>query len=102
MIPIRMKWLLTLGLVLSLGAVWAQGQDTATASKPAPAASKPVTGTETVADPDQEEAADEIPEVPKEIQEAIDKRDEVHATMERFVPTEKLSEDRAVSFPNDI
>jgi hypothetical protein len=113
MISGKLKWLLILGLAFGLGVAWAQGQSTAPPSDTEQQVSKPDTenpgDSGAVADPDSEPPAepvagviDEIPEVPKEIQEAIDNQDQVHATMERFEPTEKLSEDRAVAFPNDI
>ena len=113
MTPNNLKWLLPLGLVFGLGVAWAQGQVTTPPSSKAEPASQQdsaatgdtETGAESKTEVPPEPAAveiDEVPEVPKEILEAIDKQDEVHATMERFVPTEKLSEDRAVAFPNDI
>ena len=54
------------------------------------------------ADAQQVLPVEEVPEVPEEILDAIENEEQVQATMDRFVPTEKLSEDRAVSFPNDI
>ena len=114
--PIKLQWLVVLGLALALGAAWAQGQSSPpTRSAPQPhseQATDSTAQTESVADPDQDlptepnepatGAAEEPAKVPEEIQQAIDDQDQLHATMARFIPTEKLSEDRAVSFPNDI
>ena len=106
---------LVLGLSLVLGAGAAQSQNddatpaTTSSSQGAPAA-QDTSGAEDPESIPEDELVPEpgaLPEddesmVPEAIREAIENQDSVHATMDRFVPTEKLSEDRAVSFPNDI
>ena len=109
---------LVLGLSLVLGAGAAQGQsDDATPATTSNQKARPARDTAEGGDPEsipEDEAVpgavpgqaalpeDDESMVPEAIREAIENQDSVHATMDRFVPTEKLSEDRAVSFPNDI
>ena len=102
-------WIFGLLLALLIGV--AHGQDQSGSSATADGAqatgaqatgATPETGDlpETdVVSPEQQPAQNKVPEA---IRQAIENQDEVHATMDRFIPTEKLSEDRAVSFPNDI
>lgn len=84
------------------GISWAQEiEDAGTASSPA---------TELEAEaPDEEdtEAEAEAGADPVELEDPLSEVDaaeqaEVQATMERFQPSEKISEDRSVAFPNDI
>lgn len=109
------KWLVLgfgLPLAIVLGAALSQTDDSASSSEVQNAA--PVEETEAAKAPElNPDAAAVEPQdalgveadqasVPEAILEAIENQDTVHATMDRFIPTEKLSEDRAVSFPNDI
>ncbi len=51
-------------------------------------------------DEDPAAPAEELPPAPEPDPAAAEGR--INATMERFVPSEQISEDRSVSFPNDI
>ena len=117
MIGTEIRWslALVLGLSLALGAaeVQSQSDDATPATSSSNQETTPARDTSGAEDPESvpEDKAvsgqDTLPEddeamVPEAIREAIENQDSVHATMDRFVPTEKLSEDRAVSFPNDI
>ena len=117
MVRMEISWFsaLTLVLVLAFNLALAQTRtdDDSSATADGAGATAPIQDADDQADPESESDEDAsagqeaLPEddeqkVPDAILDAIDNQDKVHATMDRFVPTEQLSEDRAVSFPNDI
>lgn len=93
-------WLLVALLALAIGAAAAQDPP-AEATEPDPVAEEAIDNE--LFDAEDEEPADaeeELPPAPEPDPTAAE--GPVNATMERFVPSEQISEDRSVSFPNDI
>lgn len=86
------RWWLAALLALGISATVAQDPPAET-TEPEPAAEDPLEG-EPVA------PEEELPPAPEPDPGAAEGR--MNATLERFVPSEQISEDRSVSFPNDI
>ncbi len=101
------RLLLAALLALAASGVAAQDPDPAESGEtPAPEAAQTLGEAALTAD-DADEAGDADlaePDAGEETgEEAADGAEaEIKATMEKFVPSEQISEDRSVSFPNDI
>lgn len=86
-------------LALALGAATAQDPP-ADANEPDPSAEEILDDEALDAGEAPIAAEDELPEAPEPDPAAAEGR--INATLERFVPSEEISEDRSVAFPNDI
>ncbi|MEM9530739.1 MAG: hypothetical protein AAGA23_07455 [Pseudomonadota bacterium] len=104
--PMTEKLLLALGLAALLGAAGAQQRQNADDEAPtedAEAATEVVPeGSDELTPEEQEVLAEEAAEAGAEGPSGDGVTDEMRATMRRFVPSEQISEDSSVSFPNDI